>query len=271
MGRNFGCILRSSGKISCFGNDDGGTLGDGRTKPSIREVEPVDVTAAPTLDLPPVVLLGAAPLGACDSLTDVSTLVTRRPLVHAAVAACKAQCATLLDSEACFASCAKVPDITPACLSCYTALGTCQGDGCYQAFVACAGYPVDFAQALSNSPRFECVGARCLRGVSVGQSCTTDRDCLSGNCGQLPQGGEATVCVGTDGAFCYEDSQYCECHTGTDNFGRTTAGYCGGCYGEGRVASAAGDCYRDCTQESFCTEDQTCRPFSRGQERYCGQ
>jgi hypothetical protein len=269
LGGRFGCILRKSGKVSCFGNDDGGTLGDGRAKPSIQEAEPVDVTAAPTIDLRPVVLLGASPLGACDSLTDVSTLASNGPQVHTAVAACKAQCATLLDADTCFASCAKVPGITPACLSCYSALATCQGADCYQAFVACAGYPVDFARAVYNAPRFECLGATCLRGQSVGAPCATSQDCLSGSCSKLAQSGDALVCVTSDGASCYKDSAYCACSTGTDSFGPTGFGHCGGCYGEGRVASAAGDCYRDCTQESYCVEGQDCRYFSNSRERYC--
>jgi hypothetical protein len=269
VGGDFGCVVRRSGKISCFGNDDGGTLGDGRTKPSIREMEPVDVIAAPTIELPPVVLLGTSPLGACDSPTDVSTFVISSPQVHTAVAACKAQCATLLDSETCFASCAKVPGITPACLGCYTALATCQGSDCYQAFVACAGYPVDFARALYNEPRFECLGARCLHGAPVGKPCAAASDCLSGSCSKLPQAGEALTCAAANGAFCYKDSPYCACDTGTDSFGPTNFGYCGGCYGEGRIASAAGDCYRECTQESYCLEGQRCRTFSDGQQRYC--
>lgn len=269
MGNRFGCILRTSGKVSCFGNDDGGMLGDGRTKPSVEEVEPVDVLAAPTIQIPAVVLLGSSPLGACDSLTDLSTFTTYAPQAHVSVAACKEQCATLLDSESCFASCANVPGITPACLGCYTALATCEGAGCYQAFIACAGYPSDFAQSTYNAPRFECLGAQCLRGTTVGQPCETGFDCLSGSCDKLPQAGEALLCVTSDGADCTTGSPFCTCATGTDSFGPRNSGHCGGCYGDGRIESGYGDCHRDCSQESFCAEGQECRTFSNSQNRYC--
>lgn len=272
LGETFGCVLRKSGKISCFGNDDGGRLGDGRTKPSIQEVEPVDALAAPTIALQPVVLLNASPLGACDSLTDVSTLVARSPQIHAAVAACKAQCANVSDSDACYAECANVPGISRACFGCYTALSTCQGDDCYQAFVACAGYPVDFVQAANNAPRFGCLGAECLRGASVSEPCTTGDDCLSGSCSKLPQTGDVSVCVATSGASCFKDSPYCVCTTGIDNTRHlpTNFGYCAGCYGEGRTAGSDGTCYRQCTDESFCVEGQECRDFANDvKERYC--
>jgi hypothetical protein len=272
LGETFGCVLRTSGKISCFGNDDGGRLGDGRTKPSIQEMEPVDAVAAPTIELQPVVLLGGSPLGACDSLTDVSTLVTRSPQIHAAVGACKTRCAAASDSDTCFAECANVPGISPACFGCYTALATCRDDDCYQAFVACAGYPVDFVQAANNAPRFGCLGAECLRGVSVGEPCTTGDDCLSGSCSKLPQTGDVPVCVATSGAFCLKDSPYCVCTTGIYATGRgpTNFGHCGGCSSEGRSAGSDGICYRLCTEESFCVEGQECRNFANNvRERYC--
>jgi hypothetical protein len=269
VGSDFGCVQRKSGKISCWGSADGGMLGDGRTKPSIREMEPVDVAAAPTLELPAVVLLGSSALGACDSLNDLSTLVMRSPQIHAAVAACKADCANRLDAAECFSSCANVPGLSAACLGCYTALATCQGADCYAAFIGCAGYAVDFARAVYNQPRFQCAGANCLHGASVGQPCASGADCITGACSKLAHSGDALVCAASDGASCSEGSPYCQCDLGDDGFGVSYSGYCGGCYGEGRIASAQGDCFRDCSQENYCAQGQMCRYFSSGSDRYC--
>lgn len=266
LGWDFGCVLRKSGKISCWGSTDGGTLGDGRVRPG-SEPEPVDLLAGPELALPPIVLLSATPGGACDSLQDLSFLVGATSNVHGALSGCKAQCETRLDSAECFGTCAMATGLSNACFGCYVALASCQGADCYQAFQACAGYPVDFARALSNEPRFECVGAGCLRGKSVGQACAPGEACLSGSCSKLPQAPDTQVCAAANGSFCYKDSPYCSCQLGTVS--NNGWGYCGGCYGEGRIASGNGDCLRDCSQESFCAAGQSCRYFSNSMQRYC--
>jgi len=269
LGALFGCVRRKSGTVSCWGSHDGGRLGDGTVRPGV-EAEPVDVLAGPELALPPIVLLGAAPLGACDTLQDLNALVLGLG-THASLAACKEQCVNTLDPAACFASCAVRSGGTQACFACYTDLAQCQGPDCYAAFQTCAGYPVDFAAAVSNAPRFECSGASCLHGKSVGQTCTAQEGCFTGNCSSLKQAPGIKVCTAADGAFCRDDAPYCSCNLGTDDFtGRPLSyGYCGGCSGEGRIASAAGDCYRDCTRQSYCTIGQTCKYFSDNRSRYC--
>jgi hypothetical protein len=269
LGTEFGCVLRKSGAVSCWGSHDGGRLGNGTARPG-ADSEPVDVRAGPELPLPPIVLLGPAALGACDTLQDLSAL-TLGLSAHAGVAACKDKCANSLDAAACFASCAMPSGLSKACFDCYAGLAACQGPDCYAGFQTCAGYPVDFAQAVSNAPRFECAGANCLHGKTVGQTCTDKDVCFTGSCGTLHQAPDIKVCVAADGAFCLEDAPFCACDLGTDylNGGTNYYGYCGGCYGEGRIASAAHDCYRDCTQQSYCTAGQTCKYFSDDRSRYC--
>jgi hypothetical protein len=268
LGTELGCVLRQSGKVSCWGNSDGGRLGNGQARPG-TVADPVDIIAAPTLELPAIVLLGAAPLGACDTQQDLNAL-HQGVRVHPALTGCKEECANRLDSSECFASCATPGGLSSGCFACYTNLATCTGADCYAAFQTCAGYPVDFAEAVSNAPRFACEGAACLRGKSVGQPCSEEDLCTTGACEALPQAPDTRVCAAADGTFCMRDSSHCACDLGSDSFGESYYGYCGGCYGEGRTASLAGDCYRDCTQQSYCTAGQVCKYFSDGRTRYCG-
>jgi hypothetical protein len=265
VGNTFGCILRQSGRLSCWGNNSCGELGNGRVDPNENESAPVDVRPGPALELPSFILLGSTPLGACDTAQDLAVFGKDQVLLHAAFAACKAQCQDRLDTAECLTSCAKNPGLTKGCFDCYSQLAACSGADCYAAFNACAGYPVDFARALSNEPRFECDGALCLRGSGVGQACSNDTDCLTGNCGRLPQAPDILVCAGADGAYCSTNSPYCGCAEGTSSGGYSASGHCGSCYGEGRVASATGTCYRACGYCGF----GTCKKFSNSYDGYC--
>jgi hypothetical protein len=270
LGASFGCVLHKTGKISCWGDSDGGQLGNGQQRPGLAAAEPTDVSAGPTPALPAFVLLTDTPLGACDTWQDLSA-ITQTGGMHARLAGCKAMCATRLDANDCFAGCAMPGGLSNACLACYVGLATCQGPDCYAAFQTCAGYPVDFAKASNDAPRFECTGAKCLHGKSVGQPCTDGSECLTGACSSLKQAPDAKVCTAADGASCYESSSFCDCDMGQDAFGDSTHyGYCGDCYAEGRVASQAHDCYRSCTgNDSYCYPGQMCKNFSDGNERYC--
>ena len=260
LGDAFGCVLRTSGKISCWGTGDGGNLGNGQSKPVAVE-KPTDVLAGPELPLPPIVLLGATPLGACDTEPDVGILVGTQTNFHAALAGCKEQCANSLDATDCFNTCAKPQGLTGACFACFAGLAACTGPDCYAAFQTCAGYPVDFAMAPDNEPRFECVGASCFHGATVGQPCTTETGCFSGNCSGVAQGQGAKICVAANGTSCNRESKYCDCGGGTT--------YCGSCSITGRIASGDGTCYRSCQLESYCQLGYTCNDFSDGSRGYC--
>ncbi|HEX2873942.1 MAG TPA: hypothetical protein VHP33_21955 [Polyangiaceae bacterium] len=260
LGSGFGCVLRTSGKISCWGSGDGGTLGNGQSTPVAVE-SPVDVIAGPELQLPPIVLLGEAPLGACDTPQDFSVLVRPEMNLHQALAACKTQCKSSLDTAECFTACAMPQGLTSACFACFVELAACTGADCYAAFQTCAGYPVDFAPALRNEPRFECVGAGCFHGQTVGQPCSDASGCFSGTCSALPQAPDAKICVAADGTSCNAQSKWCGCSDGTS--------YCGSCRTLGRVASGDGTCFRSCALENYCPPTYTCRNFSNGVRGYC--
>lgn len=267
LGSEFGCVLRRSGGVSCWGNPDGGRLGDGGVKPGWVG-EPVNLAAAPTLSLRPIVLLTAKSLGACDTLQDLNVLqLETNP--HPAVAACKDQCKGRLDSNECFGTCAKAVGLTSGCLACYSNFATCTGVDCYAKFQACAGYPVDFVSPPSNHPRFDCKGASCLYGKTVGQPCSGTDVCATGHCSKLPHAPDITVCTAANGASCWETNAFCACNLGSDFGGPTSYGHCGGCYGTGRTESGYGDCYRDCTTENYCATGQICKYFRDSTERYC--
>jgi hypothetical protein len=260
LGNGFGCVLRTSGITSCWGNADGGALGNGQSKPVAVE-SPVNLVAGPEMPLPPIVLLGASPLGACDTPQDFSVLVRPERNFHNALAACKEQCVTSLDTAECFKACAKPEGLTGACFACFADLAACTGADCYAKFQTCAGYPVDFAPALTNEPRFECVGAGCFHGATVGQPCTAETGCFTGNCSGVPQGQGAKVCAAADGTYCNGESKYCGCGAGHT--------YCGGCSNTGRIASGNGTCFRSCQLENYCAPGNTCRNFSDGSRGYC--
>src|SRR5690606_7030450 len=114
---------------------------------------------------------------------------------------------------------------------------------------------------------FECAGAGCMHGEGLGQPCEKNGDCYSGMCSTLPQSSESRVCTAADGSSCYRHSAYCACELGSVRV--TNSGHCGGCYALGRVESGEGDCFRECTSESFCMANQQCRYFSSGNQRYC--
>lgn len=161
------------------------------------------------------------------------------------------------------------PGLSAGCFGCYVNLATCSGPDCYANFNTCAGFPVDFARAIYNEPRFECLGAGCLRGAGMGEPCEKPGDCASQQCTSLPHAPAAKVCTASDGSMCYADSPFCgSCQLGTDNY--YGSGHCGACFTTGRIESGNGQCFRDCSTTSYCMAGQMCRYFSNSDsERYC--
>lgn len=222
LGFDFGCVLRKSGKVSCWGNPAGGKLGDGRahaadTADSTDTAdEPVDVRPGPLLNLPPIVLLGPAPLGACDSPQDLSTLFAfangaRGKPVYPYLSSCLCESGPQPPTD-CYLDCAQKAGFTPACSACYAALSTCSGTDCYNQFLTCAGYPVDFlAYPLTSAIDQRCEGTKCLSGARVSEPCQHSSDCMSGACQALRQTATTSICVVSDTVKCSADSPYCKC------------------------------------------------------------
>ena len=270
IGGSFGCVLRKNGKVSCWGSRDNGALGDG-TVGSGQEAEPIDVQPTAGFALKGAVLLRTPALGACDSVSDVAFTTTHygTGAVHALFKSCATKCQNTLDSAACFADCAKNPGLSAECFGCFAGLASCTGPSCYAAFTGCAGFPIDFLPVARNAPRFECVGAACMKGAQLAADCKEAAECLSGACDTLPQSPDHSVCVTTDGASCDGSTAFCACDFGDPSFGYGYFGHCGGCYAPGRIGSAAGDCFRDCTNLNYCEVGQKCEFFSDYRQKHC--
>ena len=215
LGSKFGCVLRQSGNVGCWGYDDGGTVPADDRGMSTGIAEPVAPFGARTVNFPPLVLLGNKPLGACDSIADLSRLANGS--IHGFLSGCVAHCASMLDPTSCLMTCAQNPGLSPACFGCYLSLAQCEGPLCYEPFNACAGYAVDFLGAVYSDPRPSCRGAQCLRGKLVGEECANHADCATGTCSTLDHSGGLKVCVAHSGTRCHTDSAYCRCEQSKTN------------------------------------------------------